>query len=316
MVTSLAFVNRSSLRQPQPDYRDTGWDSLDSDRVRDAAQTIVDCSPSRMVHEHRGVVNQVWHVHFSHRAGVTIKIAPRWFAGSLPREAKCLRLLHDKGVAVPRVLCVIPAQEDPLRGHDLLVMTTITGTTLRDADLTLGTLSQLLRPYHQLHQTAVPGYGWFSQDLTGNHQTWRSFLLDLEEEPQVAMNPPWPNRRARVSHLLSDVPEPGAARLLYGDYNRDNFILQPDGTVFALDFQNCFAGDPLYDWATVLLKEPKKTQYLHKVLRLTSSGRRHVAAYQARVLWNMIAYYATCDLAHSHNLGRKLDHLLATTSWR
>lgn len=313
MATSLDFTDRRSPRQSQPDYRDTGWDSLDSDLVRDAVQTIMGCSPSRMVHEHRGVVNQVWHVHFSHRAGVTLKIAPRWFAGSLLREADCLRLLDGKGVAVPRALCVVPAQEDPLRGHDLLIMTRITGTTLRDADLTCGTLSQLLRPYHQLHQTVVAGYGWFGQGLIGNRQTWRSFLLDLEEEPQVAMNLLWSNRRACVSRLLCAIPEPGPARLLYGDYNRDNFVLQPDGTVFALDFQNCFAGDPLYDWATVLLKEPKKAHYLNGVLQFTSSGRRRLAAYQARVLWNMIVYYATCDRAHSHALVRKLDRLLTTT---
>ncbi|MGH3965717.1 MAG: aminoglycoside phosphotransferase family protein [Pseudonocardiaceae bacterium] len=294
-MRSPAFADPSPSNASQPDYRDTGWDVLRPGDIRNAGQHLVGHSATGMTRAPGGVVNQVWHVRFATRRGVTIKVAPRWFAGSLRREARCLQLLRQRGVPVPNVVDVVPAHVEPLLGHDLLLMNTIDGRSLRRNDLVPALLPHLLRPYRTLHDTALDGYGWLAPDFTGRHPSWRSYLLDLEEDPDLTAVPAWQPRREALVSLLAAVPEVVSARLLYGDYNRDNFLVTTDGTLVALDFQGCFAGDPLYDWATILLKEPHNVPLLTHLLQPTDGHWRRITAYQARVLWSMAVYHSSRD---------------------
>lgn len=296
----------------QPDYRDTGWDVLRPGDIRRAAQHLVGHSVTGMTRALGGVVNQVWHVRFAAHCGVTLKIAPRWFADSLRREARCLRLLRQHGVPVPEVVDVVPAHAEPLPGHDLLLMTTVDGRPLRRTDLVPARLPDLLRPYHTLHDTALHGYGWFTAGFTGRHQSWRSYLLDLQEAPEFTAVPAWRPRREALLSLLAVVPDVIPARLLYGDYNRDNFLVTGDGILVALDFQGCFAGDPLYDWATILLKEPDHGPLFAHVLELNDGHWRRIRVYQARMLWNMAVYYCGQDPRRSEALAHQLDFLIGS----
>ncbi|MGH3986374.1 MAG: phosphotransferase family protein, partial [Pseudonocardiaceae bacterium] len=171
-------------------------------------------------------------------------------------------------------------------------------------------LPHLLRPYRTLHDTALDGYGWLAPDFTGRHPSWRSYLLDLEEDPDLTAVPAWQPRREALVSLLAAVPEVVSARLLYGDYNRDNFLVTTDGTLVALDFQGCFAGDPLYDWATILLKEPHNVPLLTHLLQPTDGHWRRITAYQARVLWSMAVYHSSRDPRRTEALTYQLDIVL------
>ncbi|MBV9447300.1 MAG: phosphotransferase [Streptosporangiaceae bacterium] len=289
-MRSPAFADPSPSNVSQPDYCDTGWDVLRPGDIRRAAQQLVGHSVTGMTRASGGVVNQVWHVRFAVHCGMTLKIAPRWFADSLRREARCLR-----------------------PGHDLLLMITVGGRPLRRTDLVPARLPDLLRPSHTLHGTALSGYGWCTADFTGRYQSWRSYLFDLEEAPEFTTVPAWRLRREELLGLLAVVPEVIPAHLLYGDYNRDNFLVTGDGTLVTLDFQGCFAGDPLYDWATILLKEPDCGPLFARVLELTNGHGRRIRAYQARVLWNMAVYYCGQDPRRSEALAHQLDFLLDST---
>lgn len=309
-MRSPAFADPSPSNASQPDYRDTGWDALRPGEIRSAAQHLVAHSVTGMTRASGGVVNQVWHVRFATHRGVTIKVAPRWFTGSLRREARCLQLLRQHGVPVPDVVDVVPAHAEPLPGHDLLLMTTVDGRHLRGTDLVPARLPHLLQPYRTLHEIVLDGYGWLTPDFNGRNTSWRAHLLDLEEAPELTTDPVWRSRREALVSMFGAVPETVPARLLYGDYNRDNFLVTADGTLVALDFQGCFAGDPLYDWATILLKEPDHVPLFASALELADGHWLRITAYQGRVLWNMAVYYSSRDPSRTEALTRQLDALL------
>jgi aminoglycoside phosphotransferase (APT) family kinase protein len=76
--------------------------------------------------------------------------------------------------------------------------------------------------------------------------------------------------------------------LLYGDFNLDNFILSLSGEIYALDFQNCFSGDPLYDYSIIIDKYPSFVKFLNSEQKMQ---KRLLKLYTLRYLLTRISYF-------------------------
>lgn len=180
------------------------------------------------------------------------KIAPSWYKGSLERERWCLDLLRKKRQNVPQVVKLI-IQDD----IEILLMEYLEGNTFSNCDRRTLYFNDILDIYKVIHSVEMKKFGWLNSAMVGLKSTWKSFLLDIENLPTLESSSYWSKK---TNFVLSEIEKYSfnfvEPVLLYGDYNRDNFICK-DEKIYALDFQNCFSGDYLYDYGIIFSKESR-----------------------------------------------------------
>ncbi len=218
------------------------------------------------------------------------KVSPLWYKNSLTREEWCLRLLEERGAPVPRVIGLIKDDNTMLRGHEVLILEYIEGDLLSRIPILPEHYKSLYNIYNILHSQPMALYGWLDANFKGTKESWKDFLVDIENIEQCkSISHEWKNKITTVVERLSSHQynmEKG--RLLYGDFNLDNFIWTPSGKLVGLDFQNCFSGDPLYDFAVIINKYPLFYKYIEDKHTL---DQKTLDLYHLRFLLTRLSFF-------------------------
>ncbi len=208
--------------------------------------------------------------------------------------------LRTAGLHLPQVLGrtdELPPTTQTAGG--CLVLEWIDGTPLSNAPIdaqSAAVYCQTLQQIHSLDATTVPRLPLEPPPPTGPairereeiRQRLQSFnLLDL---PHIR----------RLRDALDDrAPSTPAPRLVHGDVNFGNFILQPDRQAVVLDWEQAHLGDPLSDWGRLAAED------LLGNLELTTDARTTIAT--------AVADYArSADDLHYWTLHQLYKHASAT----
>ena len=237
------------------------------------------------------------------------KIAPLWYKGSLDREAWALGKVKDAGCLVPSVLGYLDKDNDVIPEFEMLLLEHVDGDLLEGMnERERGRYySQIVKLYNLIHSIPVNHFGWLNKEFEGSDDTWMDFLVQIENEDAISsLDTELLERVSFVRRELAACLEgdtsssqegAGTGNLLYGDFNYANFIVNRDDRVVALDFQNCFSGDPLYDVAMMLVNDERFEAYLKTPkgydLIDNDATRRLVYLYCLRYLTSMLIFFMT-----------------------
>lgn len=168
-------------------------------------------------------------------------------------EAWVLSQLNSLGVNVPRVFGYYQDQE----GREVLILQRIYGKRLsqimskKNAQVMLkvGTQLALLRS-----SMKSQGYGWIDPiSMTGKFDDWRSFLLFyLQKYGDLLKNRGTLSEESlkKLLHLLDSINlEDVKPCLVHRDIKPSNILIDKNGEVWILDWENTIIGDQLFDLA-------------------------------------------------------------------
>lgn len=129
------------------------------------------------------------------------------------------------------------------------------GTPLnRKERLSAKQLQQYVNLFVQVNRNKpgnIQGFGRFNGKGVSNHSSWAAYILDSMRDPIIRDEDKAMVKRA--ADYISDhvVYLPGNNHLLHGDLYLENIILDNNGDLFVLDWENAAVGDFLYDLAVV-----------------------------------------------------------------
>ncbi len=273
------------------DYNHTGFEQLSPEAIALTLREGLGLRVEEMSRVDIGHVNQSFFLKAGDRK-LFCKISPLWYRRSLSREKWCIDRLRSQGLAVPEVIGLIGEDNRGVPGHAILVLEYIEGEMVSHLPGISETVWEKIGAiYHEIHSFPMEGFGWLDDSFVGQKETWLDFLLDIENLDLCRSISP--SMVTAVDRLLAefrrvDFSALTRGSLLYGDFNLDNFILSPSGQVYALDFQNCFSGDPLYDFPLAIDRYPS---YVNLIGRLDSGQERLLELYTLRYLLTRISYF-------------------------
>jgi fructosamine-3-kinase len=220
------------------------------------------------------------------------KISPLWYKKSLSREKWCLNKLLTRKVLVPKIVGLVEDNNENMPGHEILVLEYIPGKLISQLpNISDDILEKISKVYCCLHSFEVKKFGWLDPNFIGDKDGWLDFLLDIENLDLCRSISKELNKK--INFLLNnlkifDFKSLKNGCLLYGDFNLDNFILSLSGEIYALDFQNCFSGDPLYDYSIIIDKYPSFVKFLNSEQKMQ---KRLLKLYTLRYLLTRISYF-------------------------
>ena len=272
-------------------YQLTGFKALQIEKVRKKLEATLQEKIVSMENIPYGKVNLSYHV-VTNSKDLFCKFSPVWYKHSLERETWALKTIKGNGGIVPNVVCYIKDGFN-YRGHELLVLEYISGSLLSNIENKNKLYKKIFETYNILHSIAMPGWGWLDRKFKGQHQKWQEFLYDVENIDSYGhISLEWKMRAEYVIKNLKNIkPSTETARLLYGDYNDNNFIVTEAGDVCSLDFQNCFAGDPLYDIGIIVSKSDEVFNYLKYLDYFSENKIKVIYLYALRHILSMLAFY-------------------------
>ncbi len=282
------------------EYKSTGFEKLDS---MDLSINLSAILPEKFSHIsveriYYGNVNRNFKI-VTDQNKYFCKIAPLWYEGSLCREAWALKKIKTLGCRVPEVLLYLDKRNDIIPGYEILLLEYVNGTLLADVANKEKYYAQIIRTYNSIHSISVEKYGWLDKNFVGENKTWVEFLLQIENEKSInSLGDVW---MAGVNFVRDEIKKYPfgiySGKLLYGDFNYYNFILNQDEVVVAFDFQNCFSGDPLYDVGMMVAKDIGFEKFLENFKTFNTVGkkdmRKRVFLYSLRYLLSMLSFYVS-----------------------
>lgn len=278
------------------DYCLTGWDLISTDSLSELFSDLNLSVASPIFSPlHGGSLNKLFCTSFHGARNFVIKISPTWNNTGLARENWCYALLKSNtNLKIPRVYAYLPNDNLYLPGHEILVLEKINGRHLKESDLTNPTInSQLSSILNEIHKTNGTRYGWlFGPSNEAECESWLEFLCKLEnihltlQRSQITTQ--------EVDFLYSNFLEYGnwqfPSRLLYGDMNNSNLIVNDSDVIIPIDFQNCFYGDPLYDLGIMLFFNPSLLKYLNYYQVYNKQDIRKIILYAMRHCINTLGH--------------------------
>ena len=291
------------------DYNHTGFEYLSWEKIALALREGLGLRVEKIDRVDIGHVNQSF---FLKTGGKKLfcKVSPLWYRRSLSRERWCIDRLRSQGLAVPEVVGLIGENNQVIPGHEILVLEYIEGEMVsRLPVIPCAVWQEIGAIYHSLHSFPMEGFGWLDDGFVGQKQTWLGFLLDIENLDLCQTISP--DLAAVTGCLLAefqrfDFSYLRQGRLLYGDFNLDNFILSPSGQVYALDFQNCFSGDPLYDFPLAIDRYPS---CLDSIGEISGGQGRLLGLYMLRYLLTRISYFYQKDESRTNRYLRRFRYI-------
>lgn len=282
------------------EYKSTGFEKLDSIDLSASLSAILPDKFSQIKVEriYYGNVNRNFKI-VTDQNKYFCKIAPLWYEGSLFREAWALKKIKTLGCRVPEVLLYLDKKNGVIPGYEILLLEYVDGTLLADVTNKEKYYAQIIRTYNSIHSISVEKYGWLNKNFIGENNTWVEFLLQIENEKSInSLGDIW---MASVNFVRDEIKKYPfgiySGKLLYGDFNYYNFILNQDEEVVSFDFQNCFSGDPLYDVGMMVAKDIGFEQFLEKFETFNivddKDIRKRVFLYSLRYLLSMLSFYVS-----------------------
>jgi len=279
-------------------YKKTGFDKIDAidfgvNLKRILPPNYQDIIVERIYH---GNVNRNFKVISGH-GSFFCKVAPLWYEGSLFREAWALKKLKQIGCNVPRVIGSFDKNNNAFAGHEIILLEYIEGKLVSDKKNVKDYYSQIIDLYNLVHSIKMKKYGWLDKNFVGENETWFDFLMQIENEKSInSLGNDWKKNLSFVRVELENIDCINSIkRLLYGDFNYSNFIVNSENKIVALDFQNCFSGDPLYDVGMIFSKDNNFENRLSdfKIFNkpYTENDKKLIFLYSLRHLLSMLVFY-------------------------
>ena len=166
--------------------------------------------------------------------------------------------------------------------------------------------------YKKIHTIKISSYGWLSTKFNGSKLSWLEYLEDIENvEVIIESNEYWKREIMWIKNELKSLLFRNRieSRLLYGDFNFSNFIVNEKNKIYALDFQNVFAGDPLYDFGIMITKDDPLKLFVLKSYT-SKQSRKRILLYGLRHLISMLSYsIMKSDLARFDFINSQYGHI-------
>ena len=279
-------------------YQKTGFDELDKLDIAINLSSILPEKFSKVSVERifEGNVNRNFKINADHKR-YFCKIAPMWYKKSLWRETWALKRLKKIGCRVPNVVKYFDKSNKALPGYEILLLEYIDGVLLIRMKNISMFYENIIDLYNSIHSINMKQYGWLDERFVGQNKTWKDFLLQIENEKSISqIGNKWIKNLAFVRNEIENYNfNIGPGKLLYGDFNYYNFIINQENKLVAFDFQNCFSGDSLYDVGMILAKDLEFEKHLHRFKTFYSANknvaRKSVLLYSLRYLLSMLAFY-------------------------
>lgn len=198
-----------------------------------------------------------------------VKKVIRW--GDVPdnfeRDAFASRF-NSSGLPIPRILDI-----GEHLGKFYAISPYVSGSFLEellpeDLKSTLPSLRLMLQKLRSTDISFTQGYGFFDNQGTGSHNSWKEFLLDDKNESNGSLIHGWKeilqasemgmsaydNLWNKFRALIDFCPED--RRLVHSDTVNRNVLAEKGEITAVLDWGSGFIGDPLYDIAWIKFCEP------------------------------------------------------------
>lgn len=271
-------------------YCNTGFEELSNDSIIKELEKKLNRKVESLVLIDSGHVNKSFIVK-TFEGKLFCKVSPLWYKNSLSREEWCLKKLIQKKIKVPKVIGLISDQNKNAPGHEILILEYVVGQLLCDIPIIKSEhLDEILNTYNCIHSNEIKGFGWLNKSFEGKNNTWLDFLLDIENlNLCYNISEEWSDKiNIILNHFYTlSFKEILKGKLLYGDFNLSNFIVTPSKKIYSLDFQNCFSGDPLYDFASIYILFPT---YI-KRNNFNDLQKKKIILYALRYLLGRISYF-------------------------
>ena len=222
-----------------------------------------------------GFLNKVFRIEFE-KGSAVLKVSPLWSNNGLLRESWCInQILNRTSIRVPRVLAYASKENRIFPGHELLIIEFIPGRLLEQSDFNkLSVNEKISMFYHQIHSIPMEGFGWLTNEFIGMHSTWTTFLKNIDNiELNLRKHLISPEEvKWLLKELVNICTSEFQPCLLHGDFKWTNFIVN-NSDIIPIDFQNCFAGHPLYDIGIGLFFHPQISPYLSRYINAEEDFR-------------------------------------------
>lgn len=276
----------------ETDYRKTGFSAVDNAVLSGKLNFIFSEKLVKIVKIPFGNINRNYKV-VTPVKKYFCKISPLWYDDSLRREAWALRNIIKKDGIVPGVINYFDKNNSIIPRHEILILEYISGKNLSFRNNKVNFYKKIFHTYNIIHSIKIKNFGWLDNNFVGRDKKWINFLLKVENID--ACRKLIVNYGININYVFSELSKfqfkLDGARLLYGDYNYHNFIITNDEKLYSLDFQNCFAGDPVYDIGIVVAKNNIAKKYLKYFDNFSEDKMRLIYLYALRHLLSVLSFY-------------------------
>ncbi|MFH1610916.1 MAG: aminoglycoside phosphotransferase family protein [Patescibacteria group bacterium] len=281
-------------------YKKTGFDEINEIDFAINLRNflLLGCSKVTIKRIYHGSVNRNFKI-ITNKETYFCKVGPLWYEGSLHRESWALKTIRQIGCNVPNIIMYLNKTNKVLPGHEVLLLEYVDGELLANKDNMKNYYSKIIALYNSIHSISMEKYGWLDERFIGKNKNWLDFLLQIENEKTInQLGSVWKDNLSFVRNKIKNCNYGDVSgKLLYGDFNYYNFIVNKEDNVVAFDFQNCFSGDPLYDVGIIFAKDSNFEKYLHYFNTFDfvykEDKRKLIFLYSLRCLFSMISFYAT-----------------------
>jgi len=180
------------------------------------------------------------------------------------RDLEVSAWCHERGLLVPRVLAVTPADGRVLL-EDMGDRDGETALTVTTHDLQPGLLDGMLRPLELLAGCDPAALPPWNPPLDRARLRWELAGFELWFVSHLKNTRPWES----LDRWLNDLSEEVAGhprRVCHRDYHLNNLLVQDDGEVAVLDIQDILVGPDTYDAVSLLTERA--------AIRLIPDGER------------------------------------------
>jgi len=284
-------------------YTNTGWDKIDI--IQKLPELIMGAGINEKITNYAelrgGYFNKVIMVETASTKNV-VKISPLWNKGGLTRENFAYSNLKNKSgelFKLAKIYSFMPDSNTIIPGHAILIIEYIDGREPIGNELDSENFHEKIKTFlDSIHDIPTKEYGWFDQKLIGKNSSWHDFLINIDNL-SITLNSKLLSKNNIdwvLNKLVSECTDNFEPVLLYGDLKQENILIK-NGSLYIIDFENCFSGHQYYDIGIGLFFISQIWKYLHVYLK----GVKQKEVKKQIILYAM--RHAISCLGHRINIG-------------
>lgn len=182
-------------------------------------------------------------------------------------------IFKKQGIPVPKIIAY--KENPPLIGYSTMIMSSAKGTTINEADISLGQRDVIYERIGELlktiHKTKLEGFGFLkvtNQRLVGEFLTWQDYRKSREQRNHrdfnflVDKNFVTNEESLKIKKIYDEIAllNFGKASLLHRDVHTNHIFIKGDSVTGIIDLGGLMAGDPRYDIANSLVFQNHREQ--------------------------------------------------------
>jgi hygromycin-B 4-O-kinase len=222
---------------------------------------------------------------------------------SFYKDQKAFEIFGNKGIPIPKIIKI--GQIDDVYHFAISEKAEgkhITSLTEEEYTKTLSSLLKIMDDIHALDIKSTKGFGKWNLEGNGIHDTWKEFILAVNEFPNkenlfetsFLEKDVWVEVYSKIEKLSEFCPE--ERFLVHGDYGNNNAVSDGKRVTGVFDWADSLYGDYLYDiaWITFWLKKTERIKEIedyYKAKNITNFKER-LLCYKLRIGLSSLSFYA------------------------